>query len=555
MPWLSRLFTDDSVAHAVFLISLVTFLGLSLGSLKFRGFSLGIAGVLFVGIIFGHYKLTVDPRVLEFAREFGLILFVYTIGMQVGPGFFSSLKQQGLQLNLLAVLVVLSGATLALGTYYLGGLQPAVVVGLFSGSTTNTPSLGSAMEALRSLPGTTEETLKLPGQAYAIAYPFGIIGIFLSMVMTRYFFKIRIEKEQINFNAEQETQQPRLANFNIEVTNKKIQGLNPHRVPELQHLSVVISRVLRYGVLRPAEPGFSFHTGDVLHVVGVPGDVEKFCSFTGKFSDQDLKTMPGPLFTKRMLVTKSQVLGKRVDELQLEERFNTTITRIARGEVEFSSAMNIRLKFGDSVIVVGSKEDLNLTEQVLGNSAKQMNHPQVIPIFLGIALGIMLGTLPLQLDFLPAPFKLGLAGGPLLVAILLSRLGSFKSLVWHMPLSANFMLREVGIALFLSSVGLKAGEGFLETLTQGDGARWILYALVITLCPLLLVACVGRLFCKLNYMTLCGLLAGSMTDPPALAFANTSAQSDAPSIAYATVYPLTMLLRIFCAQILILILS
>jgi putative transport protein len=555
MEWLTQLLTDDSIAHAVFIISLVTFLGLALGSLHFRGLSLGIAGVLFVGILFGHFNISIDRSILEFAREFGLILFVYTIGMQVGPGFFASLKQQGLKLNLLAALVVLSGAAIAIGIHYLGGLQPAVVVGLFSGSTTNTPSLGSAMEALRSLPGTTDETLKLPGQAYAVAYPFGIIGIILSMFLIRRIFKVNLDKEHADFTAERETHQPKLANYNIEVTNENLNGLTINQLPGTKHLSVVVSRILREGVLTAGQTNLSLRVGDILHVVGIPHDVQEFLSIVGKPSDMDLKTLPGPLLTRRMLVTKQGAIGKRIQELHFEERFNATITRVARSEVEFSSALNARLMFGDTVIVVGRKEDLERIEKELGNSAKQMTHPHVIPIFVGIALGILVGMFPIHIEGLPAPFKLGLAGGPLLVAILLSRLGSFGSLVWHMPISANFMLREVGIVLFLSAVGLKAGHGFVETLVAGDGLLWMFLASIITLVPLLLAAFIGRVFCKLNYMSLCGLLSGSMTDPPALAFANAATKSDAPSIAYATVYPLTMLLRIFCAQLIIILLS
>lgn len=555
MEWLTQLLTDGSIAHAVFIISLVTFIGLALGSLQFRGLSLGISGVLFIGILFGHFNVVIDHQILEFAREFGLILFVYTIGMQVGPGFFSSLKQQGLKLNLLAALVVLSGAVIAVGLHYLGGISPSVAVGLFSGATTNTPSLGSAMEALRSLPDISEEALKLPGQAYAIAYPFGILGILLTMFLARAVFKISLEKEHQDFSAERESQQPKLSNRNIEVTNPNLEGKTLHHLPGTKHLSVVISRVLRDGELNPAKARFALKLGDVLHVVGIDRDLEEFQSIVGIPSPQDLKTLVGPLITKRMLVTKKAVIGKRIKELNLEGRYNSTITRVSRAEVEFSSALNVRLMYGDTVLVVGRKEDLDGVAAELGNSAKQMNHPQVIPIFVGIALGVLVGTFPLHIEGLPAPFKLGLAGGPLLVAILLSRLGNFGSLVWHMPISANFMLRELGIVLFLSAVGLKAGHGFFHTLTEGDGLQWMLLASIITLAPLLLVAFIGRVFCKLNYMSLCGLLSGSMTDPPALAFANNVTKSDAPAISYATVYPLTMLLRIFCAQMIIILLS
>ncbi|MDR2462767.1 MAG: putative transporter [Verrucomicrobiales bacterium] len=548
------LFTSNSVAHAIFVLSLVSALGLALGSFKFRWLSLGIAGVLFSGVLFAHFGVTIDPHIMEFGRELGLILFVYTIGMQVGPGIFSSLRNQGLTLNLFAVAIVTMGALIAVACHYFAGLSPAVVAGLFSGATTNTPSLGASLEALRGVPGISPDMMKLPGQGYAVAYPFGVIGIIIAMGLVKKFCKINIDREQALFIKEQAFDKPKLLKRNIEVTNSNLLSLPINKIPGARQLHVVVSRILRNGEVMTARPDLNLHAGDVLHVVGTESDLNEFEAIVGRQSARDLMTIAGPVMTRRMVITKCSVVGKRVQELNFEERHNVAITRISRAEVEFSSALNPRVQLGDTIIAVGKEADLNQVAGEIGNSAKQLNHPQIIPIFVGIALGIIIGTFPIYFPSLPAPFRLGLAGGPLIIAILLSRLGSFGSLIWHMPLSANFMLREIGIVLFLCCVGLKAGEGFVATIVNGDGLYWMLLAALITIVPLLVVGFVAKCWYRLNYMRVCGLLSGSMTDPPALAFANSFTGSDAPSIAYSTVYPLTMILRIFFGQLLVILL-
>ncbi len=559
MSWLAELVAGSdpavSIAHTLLILSLVAAAGVFLGSLRIRGIGLGVAGVLFAGLLFGHFGVRLDAHVMEFVREFGLILFVYTIGMQVGPGFFASLRRQGLPLNLMATAVVLLGALVTLAVVWLGRIDMRVAVGLFAGGTTNTPALGAAQQALKNLPldpAVADEMAKLPGLGYAVAYPFGILGIILTMGIIRALFRIRPQEEAEALTRQLQSGLPQVTTLNIRVENPNLNGLPIKRIPGLAGSGVVISRVFKGQEVDVAAPETILHAGDVLLAVGPPDRIADIQLIIGSPASVDLKALPSRLTTRRVVVTQKKILGKTLEELDLHRVYGVTITRISRADIEFTPTPNFRLQFADTVLVVGEEEAIDRVARELGNSPKQLNHPQIMPIFVGIALGVILGSWPLRMPQMPAAIQLGLAGGPLLAAIVLSRIGRIGPLIYYMPLSANFMLREVGITLFLACVGLRAGDKFLATLMAGDGLYWIAAAGLITLLPLLVVGLAARWILQLNFTSLCGLLAGSMTDPPALAFANSLNNSDAPSISYATVYPLTMLLRVLSAQILVL---
>ncbi len=553
MDWLNELISGGSVAHAVFVLAAVAVLGLALGGIKVRGIGLGIAGVLFSGLALGHLGVEISPPVLEFAREFGLILFVYTIGVQVGPGFFASLRKRGLPLNLMATAIVLLGAGMALAVSRLGGVPMAAAVGLFSGATTNTPSLGAAQEAIRSLPGVSAEAAALPGLGYAVAYPFGIVGIILSMVLIRAMFRVDLARETKDLLAEAGTAAPKLEHRNILVTNPNFEGRRLGELDLLNAPGFVVSRIGHDGGVAVATAGQALRVGDTVLAVGTARKLDDLQLILGTVSELDLRREGSGLVMRRVVVTRKAILGKMLSELDFLARHEVRVTRLTRAEVELSATPTQRLQFGDMLVVVGREEEIESVAADLGNSVKQLNHTELIPIFLGIGLGVLVGSIPVAFPGVPAPVKLGLAGGPLIVAILLSRIGRIGPMVWAMPNNANFALREIGIVLFLACVGLHSGEKFLDTLVNGDGLWWMGMAMLITLVPLLVVGLFARIVLRTNYVSICGLLAGSMTDPPALAFANTVSGSDGPSISYATVYPLTMLLRVVCAQLLVLV--
>ncbi|HEX8372593.1 MAG TPA: putative transporter [Chthoniobacterales bacterium] len=551
MTWLIELTTGNSIAHAVIVLAVAAVLGLALGSIKIKGIGLGIAGVLFSGLILGHFGIRIDPKIIEFAREFGLILFVYTIGMQVGPGFFASLQKQGLPMNTMAASIVFLGAAITVAISKLGGVPMTAAVGLFSGATTNTPSLGAAQEAIRSVPNLAPDAAALPGLGYAVAYPFGIIGIILTMLLLRFVFKIDLKKETADL-LNVSGKPSKLTHLNILVTNHNLDGKRVREIPVFDLLGVVISRIKHGETVTLAGANDLIHHGDTLLAIGPAEKLEELRVIVGEISSLDLRALGAHLVNRRVVVTKKDILGRSVGELNFLEANSVTVTRLTRAEVELSATHNQRLQFGDMLVLVGQEEDIAKASKRLGNSVKQLNHTELISIFLGIALGILVGSIPVVFPGIPAPVRLGLAGGPLIVAIVLARIGRIGRLLWYMPINANFAIRELGIVLFLACVGLHSGERFVETLVHGDGLKWMAYAGLITVVPLLIVGLFARLFMKTNYVSICGLLAGSMTDPPALAFANTISGSDAPSVSYATVYPLTMLLRVICAQLLIL---
>jgi putative transport protein len=552
MDWLHELFTGETVATSIIILSLVATAGIALGSLRFYGISLGVAGVLFSGLLFGHYGFKINPEILDFAREFGLILFVYTIGMQVGPGFVSSLRRDGLPLNLMAAAIVIMGTLVTIGIILFGGVQVPAAVGMFSGATTNTPSLAAAQSALRDTVGPNSDLSTLPGLGYAVAYPFGVVGIILTMLFGRVAFRVNLAKETEAFAAAQRLGRKDLQRMNMEIKNANLDGMALKDIPMLANSGVVISRFMHGNEVQVAQPETVLRQGDVLLAVGTEPALKQLCVLVGCESAKDLITHPSSITSKRLVITNKSATGKTLQELDFLNRYEVNITRLRRSGVELTTGQNVPLHYGDSVLAVGEEENINRVAQIVGNSTKRLDHPEIIPMFMGIVLGVIVGSWPFHLPGVPAPVKLGLAGGPLLVAIILSRIGQVGPITWYMPLSANFIVREVGITLFLAAVGLKAGGSFYDTLVRGDGFYWMALATLITIVPLLVIAFVGRLIFKVNYLSLCGLLAGSMTDPPALAFACNVTGNDTPTVAYATVYPLTMILRVLCAQLMVL---
>ena len=545
---------DGSITSTVFIFAVVIISGLLLGNIKFFTINLGIAGVLFTGLLFGHFKIPVSHEILEFVREFGLILFVYTIGLQVGPGFFDSLRSKGLVFNLLAAGIVILGALITIGLHFGAGLDMSVAVGLFSGATTNTPSLGAAQQVLKDIFGTTSEVAKLPGLGYAVAYPFGILGIIITMLLVRFFFKINPAEEANKFYEENKrTYSSELKTVNLLVKNPNLEGIKIKDIPSLTELGIVISRLKHKETVCLADLESTLHLDDIIYGVGEEDKIKEFQCIIGEVSETNLLEIASNLTYKEIIVTKEALVGKTLDDLKLRKLYGVTITRVSRGDQEFTANTNINLHYGDILRVVGDSAAIQKVEKILGNSTEALEHPRILFIFLGIGLGVFLGSLPITIPGLSVPVKLGMAGGPLITAILISRLPVFGSLVSYFPFSANLALRELGITLFLACVGLKSGDKFVDTLIHGDGFLWMALASLITLIPLIIIGFIARKIFKINYMSVCGLLSGSMTDPPALAFANSIAASNAPSIAYATVYPLVMLLRIVFAQLLVLI--
>lgn len=549
-----QLLAPDSPAHAVLVLGLVIALGLTLGSLRFWGIQIGIAGVLFAGLVFGHFGISISALLMEFIREFGLILFVYTIGMQVGPGFFSSLRKEGGALNGVAIFIVLFGALIAFCLHVFGGIPAPVTAGLFSGATTNTPSLAAAQQALREIPGISPESLSMPGLGYAVSYPFGVLGIILTMILMRVFFRISPEEEARNY-AKRTAQDTALEVMDFVVENSKLHGLSVRQLPAVKEAGIVISRILHEGEIQAALPETKIYLGDILRAVGPAEKLKQLQFIVGSVSQIDFRGAKTHVIVRRVVVTKREMAGRQIAELDARQSYGLTVTRVRRSEIEIPVTADLALQFADVLTVVGEADAIRKFAAAMGDSPRDLDHPQLIPIFIGIALGVILGSLPISIPGMPVPVKLGLAGGPLIVAILLSRVGRIGHLIWYMPTSANFMLREVGISLFLACVGLKSGEQFIRILTEGDGFYWMASATLITLLPLISAAIFCRVKLKMNYLSVCGLLSGGMTNPPALAFANQMAPSSAQSVAYTTIYPLVMLLRVVLAQILVIFLA
>ena len=543
----------SETAITISLLALVAVIGLWIGHFKIKGVGLGIGGVLFGGILVAHfttqYGIKLDSHTLHFVQEFGLILFVYTIGIQVGPGFFASLRQSGLTLNGLGILIVALSALVTILIYKFADIPLDVALGIYSGAVTNTPSLGAGQQILSEL-GMSQTTSNM-GMAYAMAYPFGICGILLSMWLIRLFFKIKVDEEAANFEKESGHDKEALKSMSLKVTNTNLNGIHLIEIPGFDDEDVVCSRLKRGELVIVPKADTDVQLGDILHLVGNPEGLKKMHLIIGEEVDVPVASLSGEIRSERVVVTNEKVLGKKIRHLGIHQKYGVVISRLNRAGVELVPTAHTTLQFGDVLHMVGKTDILNQAISVIGNAKQKLLQVQMLPVFIGIGLGVLLGSIPFYIPGFPVALKLGLAGGPLVVALILARIGSIGKLYWFMPPSANLALREIGIVLFLAVVGLKSGGSFVDTLTNGSGLEWMGYGIFITLVPLMIVGLIARLYVKLNYLSLCGLLAGSMTDPPALAFANELKEgSGAAALSYATVYPLTMFLRIISPQLL-----
>ncbi len=555
MNWINELIWGQGVGHSILLLSFVIALGIQLGKIKIFGVSLGITFVLFVGIIMGHFGITINPHVIHFFQEFGLILFVYSVGMQVGPGFFSSFRQGGITLNMLACGVIFLGVLTTIVIHYVTNIPMPTMVGILSGAVTNTPGLGAAQQAFSDMHGVSDNSIPM---GYAVAYPLGVIGIILSTIIIRYVFRVSFQKENEMLEKEDNSHANGAIPISLVVKNPAIFNKKVREISSLlEHRDFVISRIWRDNdkKIEMVSADTVLQENDKVFVITTEQDAETLKIFIGEAIDMERKQwirMESQFINRRILITKPELNGKHLGDLKLRKLYGINITRINRAGVDLVAKPNLTLQVGDRVNVVGTEASIANVEKVLGNSLKRLNEPNLIAIFVGIALGIFLGSIPMTFPGIPQPIKLGLAGGPLIVAILISRFGYHYKLITYTTQSANFMLREVGIAMFLACVGLRAGDGFVDTIINDGGFAWIGYGVIITMLPLLTIGFIARYFFKINYFTLMGLIAGSTTDPPALAYSNQTAGNDAPSVGYATVYPLTMFLRVLTAQLLIL---
>lgn len=541
------------VAHSVLILSLVIAFGIMLAKIKVAGISLGVTWILFVGIVFGHFNMNLDEHLLHFMKEFGLILFVYSIGLQVGPGFFSAFKKGGLTLNVIAMLVVFIGVAITVVLHFVTGIPITTMVGILSGAVTNTPGLGAAQQANSDLNGVDAPEIAL---GYAVAYPLGVVGIILSLLALKYIFRVNTKKEEDDAESGLgHLQELTVRPISLEIRNEAIDGKRVKEVRPLVNRQFVISRIRHNDgdkVTELVNSDTVLHLDDEILLISNPKDIEAIAAFFGKQVNIEWEQLNDKLISRRILITKPELNGKTLSQLKIRNNFGASVTRVNRSGVDLVASPQLQLQMGDRVTVVGSELAVGNAEKVLGNSMKRLDHPNLIPIFLGIALGCILGSIPFAFPGIPQPVKLGLAGGPLIVSILISRFGPKYKLITYTTMSANLMLREIGIAIFLACVGLGAGEGFIDTIVHKGGYVWIGYGVIITVVPLLLGGLIGRYAFKLNYYTLAGVLSGSMTDPPALAYSNELTSTDAPAVGYATVYPLTMFLRVLTAQILIL---
>lgn len=539
------------VAHSVLILSLVIAFGIMLGKVKIAGISLGVTWILFVGIVFGHFNLSLNEHLLHFLKEFGLILFVYSIGLQVGPGFFSAFKKGGFTLNILAVTSVSLSVAVAIVLYLVTDTPITTIVGILSGAVTNTPGLGAAQQANSDLNGIDAPEIAM---GYAVAYPLGVIGAILALQSLKYILKVNTTTEEASAEKGMgHLQELTVRPVSLEIINKAIDNKTIKNIHPLVNRKFVISRIRdQHGKQELVNSDTELHLGDQILVISNPKDIEAITVFFGKQIDVKWEDEDSNLVSRRILITKPELNGKTLSQLRIRRNFGASITRVNRSGVDLVAAPNLQLQMGDRVTVVGSELAVSHAEKILGNSLKRLNHPNLIPIFIGIALGCILGSIPFMLPGIPQPLKLGLAGGPLIISILISRFGPHYKLITYTTMSANLMVREIGISLFLACVGLGAGKGFIETIVNEGGYMWIGYGAIITIFPLLLTGLIGRYGCKLNYYTLIGILSGANTNPPALAYSNEQTSCDAPAVGYATVYPLAMFLRVLSAQLLIL---
>ena len=551
MEWLETLLWDPtSVAHIVCLYAFVISVGVLLGKIKVFGISLGVTFVLFVGILMGHFGFTSETHILHFVREFGLILFVFCIGLQVGPSFFSSFKKGGMTLNLLAVGIVAFNIIVTLAIYFIanGRVELPMMIGILYGAVTNTPGLGAAQEALNQLHYTGDPI----ALGYACAYPLGVIGIIGCMIALRYIFRINLKKEEDSIKSQETDMRHQPHMLHLEVRNESLEGKTIIEVKDFLARPFVCSRIRHEGHVSIPNQDTVFHLGDQLFIVCSEEDAAAVTAFIGPEIQVDWEKQDMPMVSRRILVTKSEINGRKLGSMHFRSMYGVNVTRINRSGTDLFADPNLVLQVGDRVMVVGQQDAIERVASVLGNQLKRLDTPNIVTIFVGIFLGILLGSLPFAFPGMPTPVKLGLAGGPLVVAILIGRFGHKLKLVTYTTMSANLMLREIGIVLFLASVGIEAGEHFVQTVVEGDGLLYVGYGFLITIIPLLIMGVIARLYYKVNYFTLMGLIAGSTTDPPALAYANQVSGVDAPSVGYSTVYPLTMFLRILAGQMILL---
>ena len=555
MDWLQNLFTDEnSIAHIVLLYSFVIAVGVLLGKIKIFGVSLGVTFVLFTGIVCGHFGFTGNTQILTFLQDFGLILFVFCIGLQVGPSFFSSFKKGGVAMNLIAIGIVCLNVAVALGLYYglNGRIELPMMVGILCGAVTNTPGLGAANEALSQLSYNGPQI----AMGYACAYPLGVLGIIGSIIAIRYICRVNLKKEEEAI-AREEAANPHLTPrmMHLEVHNGALEGKTLLQVNDFMGRDFVCSRILQNGHVSIPNRDTVFHIGDQLFVVCAEDDAEAIIAFIGPKIEVDWEKQDTPMVSRRILITQPKMNGKQLGEFHFSSMYGVNVTRVNRSGMDIFASRNLTLQVGDRVMVVGAQDAVERVAGLMGNSLKRLDHPNIVTIFVGIFLGILFGSLPIAFPGIPTPVKLGLAGGPLIVSILIGRFGYKMKLVTYTTMSANLMLREIGIALFLASVGIKAGANFVSTVVDGDGLLYVGCGFLITVIPLLIMGAVARFHYKMNYFMLMGLIAGSNTDPPALAYSNQTAGNNAPAVGYSTVYPVSMFLRILTAQLLILILA
>ncbi len=537
-----------SIASTLVLYSFVIAAGIYIGKLRIFGVSLGVTFVLFVGILMGHFGYVVDNDVLKFVREFGLILFIFSIGLQVGPGFFSSFKKGGMRLNFLAVLIIALNVAIVLCIYYFGNIHDiSALVGVMSGAVTNTPGLAAAQQTVSQMAGGPEQA-NIMASGYAAAYPLGVVGIILSVFIIKWIFRIRIDDEIKQIETDQEDSQLKPYFMTVEVENKLVDGKTMLELHDIVNTNFVVSRLMTTeGNIVIPKSSTTIHTGDKLKIVCSAAEADRFRAVIGPDVEMDWDSTPTPVYSRRIVITKSEYNGVALGSLRLHNGYQVNCTRVNRAGVDLLASPNLRLQMGDRVTVVGNLEDIDRLADRLGNSMKRLNQPNLITIFVGIILGIILGSINIGFGM-----KLGLAGGPLVVAILLSRFGYKAKLVTYTSTSASMMLRELGICLFLASVGIAAGKDFAASVFNETGMWWVIWGFVITLVPLIIVGCIARGHDRINLLTIMGLVSGSNTDPPALAYANNSTGNDQPAVAYSTVYPLTMFLRVVAAQVLIL---
>ena len=558
MNWLQDLLTNpNSIAHIVALYAFVIAAGVLLGKIKFFGISLGVTFVLFVGILAGHFGFTGNPAILSFVQDFGLILFVFCIGLQVGPSFFSSFKRGGITLNLLAVGIVFLNIAVALILYFAlqGRVDIPMMVGILCGAVTNTPGLGAANEALQQLHYQGPEI----AMGYACAYPLGVMGIILSMIIIRYICRVDVKQDSDEIQKEEEAN-PHMKPYTIslKVQNEALSGKTLSQVQNFLARDFVCTRIIQDGHMITPNANTVLRLGDRMFLVCAEDDSEAIMAFIGPKIAQDwdaTNQQDKPMVSRRILVTQPNINGKTLGELHFSSMYGVNVTRVNRSGMDLFAARQLRLQVGDRVMVVGPQDAIERVANLLGNQLRRLDHPNIVTIFVGILCGILFGSLPIAIPGMPTPVKLGLAGGPLIISISIGRFGHKVKLVTYTTMSANLMLREVGLVLFLASVGIKAGENFVQMVVEGDGVLYVGLGFLITFIPLVITGIVARWHHRVNYFTLMGLIAGSNTDPPALAYANQIAGNDAPAVGYSTVYPLTMFLRILTAQLLILLMA